>query len=119
MAIPKDKLVIKKYRTRTPPERMTFKYEHEYDSPTGRKVFDNDIMGGIQSMSDTKINHCIPNGTGGMSVCAACKLRDSSKKVDSQKLCDFYDKARFHERCCYETFGEYCWSTKAQDAQKG
>jgi hypothetical protein len=130
MTIPKDKLIIKikdagnivrsyKHNIDKISQESPGHITYEYDSPTGReKVYDRDIMRGIQSMPSTKINHCLPGMAGGMAGCAACKLRDPNMKPNAQKACDFYEKARFHTRCCYETFGEYCWSTKAQDAAR-
>jgi hypothetical protein len=123
MTIPKDKLIIKikdagnivrSYKhnidkiSQESPGHITYEYEKE----VGR------YRESEQMAISTKINHCLPGVAGGMAGCAACKLRDPNMKPNAQKACDFYEKARFHTRCCYETFGEYCWSTKAQDAAR-
>lgn len=133
MAIPKDKLVIKdagnvvksyidNYKKNYQPSEgsQVFKVSRDRSGGTYRDEYRYDhgeIMEG--SPISTNINHCLPGMAGGMAGCAACKLKDPTMKPKAQKACDFYSKARFHTRCCYETFGEYCWSTKAQDDKKG
>lgn len=75
------------------------------------------ITGGSYKMSDN-INHCKPSSSG-MSECDACKLRKSSEKITEQEKCKFFKKATREDRCQFETFKEYCWSTEAQDDAKG
>lgn len=101
------------------PTRHIYDTEQEYyDSPGRRRIGRRETFrGSIIPMAD-KINHCKTTGST-MSECTACKLK-RGEKVESQKKCHYYMKASFKDRCCFETFGEYCWSTDAQDeAKKG
>lgn len=70
-----------------------------------------------QVMETHVVNHCQLNG-GTNSTCYACRYTDDKSKIQCQRACNFFDKASFAERCMWETMGEYCWSTKAQDAKK-
>ena len=63
------------------------------------------------------VNHCQMNG-GGMSTCYACHYSDDKSKIQCQRACGFFKKSSFTESCMWETFGEFCWSTKAQDDKK-
>jgi hypothetical protein len=73
---------------------------------------------GSGPISSQTINHCQLGGAGGMAGCYACHYDDTKSKVQCQRACHFFEKSRFHERCMWETYEEYCWSTKAQDAKK-
>lgn len=75
-------------------------------------------QGGIRSMADDK-NLCMIIGSD-MSKCSATDLKTDKETIKAQKKCPFFQKASFSEECTFETFDEFCWSTKAQDdAKKG
>ena len=69
-------------------------------------------------VSSTSINHCQLGGSGDMSGCYACHYSDDKSKIQCQRACNFFIKSSSHERCMWETYGEFCWSTKAQDDKK-
>ena len=88
---------------------------------SGKKIYHdpeykykNMITGGM-GMGDT--NHCKLD-SGGLSGCDATKIKKTSEKHTCQKKCKYYKKASRSARCIFETFGEYCWSTEAQDDNK-
>ena len=103
----KEKFVMDPHG-RSTPRRMSdrFEYDQEYH------------IKGPLSVSPTTVNHCQLGGSGGMSGCYACHYSDDKSKNQCQKACSFYEKSRFHLRCMWETYGEFCWSTKAQDDRK-
>ncbi len=114
-----DRKVLNKYIDGLPKESREFKEEYCVErSYRLRGSYHNNRRELRGSIMSGKINHCKCGG--GMSECSACELVKSGEKWESQKKCGFYKKASFADRCCYETFGEYCWSVDAQrDAQKG
>jgi len=63
-------------------------------------------------MNDTIINHCKPDG-GGCSKCVSCK------DPEAQKLCWFYVKAQYEERCTNIKFEAYCSCRNAYDSAMG
>lgn len=88
--------------------RAKYKYRDEFqynfDEPLGGRTMGNK-------------NHCVL--TGGMSICDTTSLRKKEEKIKCQEECEFFIKASFDSRCMFEVYGEYCWSTKAQDKAKG
>jgi len=63
-------------------------------------------------MNHTIINHCKPGGSG-CSKCVSCN------DPESQRLCSFYVKAQYENRCSNTKFDEYCSCTYAQDNAMG
>jgi hypothetical protein len=61
-------------------------------------------------------NLCI---SGTMSECSAANIEKTKEKLNTQKECKFFEKARFANRCMYEVYESFCWNTLAQRATKG
>ena len=95
---------------RSTPRRMSdrFEYDQEYHIHESPPL----------NVSSTTVNHCQLGGSGDMSGCYACHYSDDKSKIQCQRACDFFIKSSSHERCMWETYGEFCWSTKAQDDKK-
>jgi len=88
-------------------------YKHSKDI-LKNPLFENKDCGG-KTMSE--VNHCIVGG--GMSICAATRIKSSQEKLQSQNECTFFVKAQFETRCMWEVYGEYCWCIEAQSNAKG
>lgn len=69
---------------------------------------------GGSTMGD--LNLCIP---GIMSICSAADIKKTDQRVSTQGQCDFFEKARFVNKCMYEVFEEFCGNVEAQRAAKG
>jgi hypothetical protein len=84
-------------------ETEDFIDEYKIEKPMGGQT-----MGGI--------NLCI---SGTMSECSAANIEKTKEKLNTQKGCKFFEKARFANRCMYEVYESFCWNTSAQRAVKG
>jgi hypothetical protein len=88
----------------------------ELERPIARERYREEF--GVATSINHIINHCRSNGSG-MSGCYACQTYNKDgEKIQCQKACNFFQKHSFAARCRWETYGEYCWSTKAQDELK-
>ena len=91
--------------------------QYQKRSPQRRELIQEEMPYTARGPMSQRINHCQLNG-GGNSTCYACHYNDDKSKIQCQKACNFFRKASFNERCMWETFGEFCGSTKAQDDKK-